>query len=44
MQRPVQSLTEQVQDVAIRREKARVGLEEISDETAEQRRIANEQI
>lgn len=43
-QRPVQSLTEQVQEVAIRRDRARRGLEETSDETAEQRRIADAQI
>jgi hypothetical protein len=43
-QRPVQSLTEQVQEVAIKKEKARVGLEETSKQTSEQRGIANEQI
>ena len=43
-QRPVQSLTEQVQEVAIKKEKARVGLEETSDQTSELRGIANEQI
>lgn len=43
-QRPVQSLTEQVQEVAIRRDRTRRGLEETSDETAEQRRIADAQI
>ncbi|MGH9925963.1 MAG: hypothetical protein ACREAS_08690 [Nitrososphaera sp.] len=43
-QRPVQSLTEQVQEVGIRRDRARVGLEEASDETAEQRRITDAQI
>ena len=43
-QRPVQSLTEQVQEVAIKKEKARVGLEETSEQTSELRGIANEQI
>jgi uncharacterized membrane protein YgaE (UPF0421/DUF939 family) len=43
-QRPVQSLTEQVQEVAVKKEKAKVGLEETSDQTSEQRAIANEQI
>jgi hypothetical protein len=43
-QRPVQSLTEQVQEVAIEKEKAKVGLEETSEQTSEQIGIANEQI
>jgi hypothetical protein len=43
-QRPVQSLTEQVQEVAIKKEKARVGLEEASEQTSELRGITNEQI
>jgi hypothetical protein len=43
-QRPVQSLAEQVQEVAIKKEKAKVGLEETCDQTSEQRSIANEQI
>lgn len=43
-QRPVQSLTEQVQEVAIKKEKAKVGLEETSDKTSAQRSRVIEQV
>jgi hypothetical protein len=43
-QRPIQSLTEQVQDVALKKEKVRETLEETSDKTSEQKSRVNEQV
>ena len=43
-QRPVQSLAEQVQDVAAKKEKVRETLEDVSDKTAQQKSEINEQI